>query len=93
VPYEGKILIWHWPNLKPEVILKEKNLDNDVLSTDNVRPRDTKATLSGWDQVWAYLNTFYKTLIEVWQSVVVFILMIGFTVFKGRRYLYLKSSI
>jgi hypothetical protein len=91
VPYEGKILIWHLPALNPELLRKGKNLDNDHVFIDNILPEKAKKTLSVPEKFVADLNTIYKTLIEFWPSVLTFILMIGFAVFKSRRYLSLQS--
>ena len=62
VPYEGKILIWHLPDVSPALLTKGKNLDNDHLFIDDIFPEPQKVP-SALEKLIAELKKDYKILI------------------------------
>jgi len=92
VPFEGKILIWHLPTLNVGLRVEGRNLDNDQLFMDWL-PIEAHKSLSMSEKLMVELNEIENVIIEFWPSVLAFILMVGFTFFKSRRYLKLRTSV
>jgi hypothetical protein len=85
VPYNNKVLMYYMAPIKGEKMDYACLLCNDVLY---IKPKEPFISI---EKIKAGMVEAYKLVLEYWPSIIIFMLMLGFTVYKTRRYFNLKT--